>query len=381
MRITSFFRPPIDTASSTTSIARLLRPLFPDRTNLPDGTVITPPTGGNGVSTLPSLDFSPTRVPILTQTKNACGTTSLAMILNYLTGRTDFNPADIDRVIRRSATTGTAPSHLVDYARDLGMSAGMYNNSSFDELMDHVAKGRPVMVALDKFDNDVMNVKDHYVIVTGFETDANGEIGVKIRDPKGSQYTMTHDQFMKEWGKTSDGFNNFMTVFAPPGTRLPADRLDGAEHSIAIAAAGRNLLNNFDRLISPDSAGSFVHGLLGTPTSFATGLVTGIGWGLSHAGKWLVNEAKDWPPGLKHLGMFVGHLIDLPGGILTSVGAGLSDLFDKVSSGMGKLIDGDFGGAWNDVKNGAKKAVGGVVNAVGGAVKSVGKAVAGFFGF
>src|SRR5262249_26304392 len=152
------------------------------------------------------------------------------------------------------------------------------------ELQDHLRQGHAVQVSLDdpydKGNHYPINVKDHYVIVTGFEMYMGKEY-VRLRDPNGADngnakkwptslpgradYSMPLDIFLTKWGpNTDDGYNNFMVVYARPGTVLAPTRLDGLEHSIAIADGYWNLVNDADRLVHPDSVGSWLHGAAGT---------------------------------------------------------------------------------------------------------------------
>src|SRR5205085_883206 len=96
-----------------------------------------------------------------------------------------------------------------------GLSAGMYNNSTIDELKEHISEGHAVMVCLDDpygtEGSQIFDTKDHYVIVTGFSYH-DGKEFVKIRDPNGpdnpnastyggdGDYEMPIDDFKAKWG-------------------------------------------------------------------------------------------------------------------------------------------------------------------------------------
>jgi hypothetical protein len=221
-------------------------------------------------------------VPHLDQgDENSCGTTGLTMILDYLLGRTDVNQADIDRAIRRVESFGTSPTDLAKYARSQGLESGMYNRSTIDNLKDQIRQGHAVQVAInDPYDtpqDGLLDFKDHYLIVTGFVT-KDGKEYVKVRDSNGddnpnasrwstgnADYLIPLDIFEEKWGPdTDDGYDNFMIVYAPAGTELPPDRLDGVEHSVAIAQTYWNEANNTNRLFHPDDFGSLLHGAIGT---------------------------------------------------------------------------------------------------------------------
>lgn len=333
----------------------------------------------NGVA----LDFS--GVPALDQgTQNSCGTTSLAMIFDFL-GRGDITQSAIDREIRRTNLWGTAPTDLVEFARANGLSAGMYNQSTLDEVRGHLAAGRPVMVALDDpySNGSDGGPKDHYVIVTGIETDAAGNEFVKIRDPNGANnpnagrlgggadYRMPKDEFLKKWGKTFDGYDNFMLVFGKPGENLPSDRLTGVEHSIHVAESYRVTANNIDRMFSPDDVPSFVRGLATGIPSIIPGLVSGVGWGVSFAGKKLTEISQNAPFVLKQLGLIGGGLVDGVGQFLTNIGAGVSGGIDQIGGGLEKLLHGDVKGFFEGIGGGLWKMGKGVVEGVYGFTKSL----------
>jgi len=333
--------------------------------------------------------------------QNSCGTTSLAMALNFLGGSNDYNTGMIDGEIRRMNSFGTAPSDLVKYAREHGFEAGMYNNSSIDELKQHLAEGHAVQVAIDdpygEGGSGPFNTKDHYVLVTGFVKGADAKEYVKIRDPNGDDnpnagrwtgdktengdYLMPVDVFQQKWGHTPDGYNNFMIAYAKGGTDLPPDRLDGVEHSIDIANVYWNTVNDFDRVIHPDNVGSFVHGVVGVVGGAPFIVPTAVGWAFSYLGDNLRDWAKGLPPGLRNIGMAAGDVLSIPGNFLTTIGSSMSEAADDFGGAFDKLLNGDIGGAFGSAVAGVGDVAGGVVDAVGGAISDGVKAVEDFFGF
>lgn len=368
--------PPATTRGGTAA-ARALRaePTITRRPQL-DGRLIQ--TKNTGTNPLPKLDFS--SVPVLTQDKMACGTTSLAMVLMYLTGRSDISPDDLDKEIRRMGI-GTAPSHVLQTARENGVEAEMYNRSTVEELMAHTAEGRPVMVAIDRRDNSVLNVKDHYMIVTGFETDANGDMRVRLRDPNGHDETMSLEEFTEAWGRTPDGYDNFMMVFDTDGADLPSSRLDGIEHTVAISGNALDIVNNFDRIIDPDGVGSFLHGVVGLSGAVSALPITVPGFALSFAGKWIADQTEDWPWGLRHLGGFVGNMLDAPGQLLSFLGNAVSNSFNRLGSAIEDLASGDIKGFASNTAKAVGSVVEGAVDGAIGAAKSVGRGIKKLFGF
>lgn len=60
---------------------------------------------------------------VLTQQGPACGTTSLAMIVGFLTEDSSVTPEGIDQEIRKLPGMFSAPVDLIAYARSKGLQA------------------------------------------------------------------------------------------------------------------------------------------------------------------------------------------------------------------------------------------------------------------
>jgi hypothetical protein len=313
-----------------------------------------------GANNEPTQDWS--SVPKLNQAEQACGTTSLAMIMDYLQGRNNVNPDDIDRAIHRTSLFGTAPSDLRNYARDHGLSAEMYNHSTIDELKGYLRQGYAVQVSINHLDGSKapnllkLDIKQHYVIVIGFEM-RDGQEYVKIRDPidpnnrdhrSDATYSMSLDDFKQKWGWPSDdGLRNFMIVYGKPGTGLPPSRLDGAEHSVAIAGVFTHDRDNWDRVIHPDDVGSWVHGaiaapagVIAPPTGVPPLVLAGAGWGLSYGGKKLHDLATKLPPVVSQVVTGAADFIDGTGKVLTQGSLGLSNAYNHVGAAAEDLAKG-----------------------------------------
>jgi hypothetical protein len=106
---------------------------------------------------------------------NACGTTSLAMVMRYFQGPTDANTvAAIDEHIRayREIDGYTSPRDIVDYAAAHGMRGAIVNDSSLPELYALLDLGVPVVVLTDwKIeDGQARPTGDdgHYVVVSNY---------------------------------------------------------------------------------------------------------------------------------------------------------------------------------------------------------------------
>lgn len=333
------------------------------------------------------------------------------MMLTFLTGRS-YSTGDIDREIRRVDSFGTAPEDLKRYAESQGIPCGMYNNASIEEIKEHLRAGRGVMVALDApYGRNSGGVMDHYVNVTGIVS-VGGREFVRIRDPNGDDnpnatkyggngdYLMPMDDFLKSWGgKTIDGYHNFMMVYGREGDDLPADRLDGAEHSVAIASSYWNLRNNLDRVFSPDGLGSFARGAIGTIGAGVMLLPTGVGWVVSSVGNGIRNLADSMPFGLKQTGIVLALPFQMIGRAWSRIMAGYSNAFDRIGQSVEHLLDGKIAKAAESAVAGVGEAAAGIVHGavdagkaaveaakdVGGgivdAANDAGKAVGDFFGF
>src|SRR5262249_27737635 len=132
--------------------------------------------GGGGGSTPPSTGYHTLpnvgNMPYFDQgTANACGTTSLAMIMSYL--GVPETKDQIDAEIRRW-NTFTSPEDLVDFARSKGLEAEGYNNGSWEDVKSQIDQGHPVqcMIQADYDYGDGTAIHgQHYVAITGYGTD------------------------------------------------------------------------------------------------------------------------------------------------------------------------------------------------------------------
>ena len=157
--------------------------------------------------------------------KNACGTTSLAMVLDlFCPGRPGNIHGVIDREIRRADLFST-PDKLASYAENHGLRAAVKSDASLSDLRGSLDKGLPVQVAIDP-DGDKSDFTTHFVVVEGYEQDASGKItAVKISDPAGAKkYTLDAETFMKRWsdlsfGNVASGMDRVMITYAPKDNR------------------------------------------------------------------------------------------------------------------------------------------------------------------
>jgi hypothetical protein len=307
--------------------------------------------------------------PVDQGSSKACGTSSLAMIMNYL--GVPVTRQQIDSEVRR-VDEGAMPQPLIDYARERGLNAEGYNHGSWDEIKRHIDSGTPVQALINtKADGDPAN--GHFVAVVGFRTDpktGKEQIGFRNSANGGKVDWMDRAEFENKWTNHFAGFDKFFIAYAPAGKELPPARWDGVEALSAMGNGSWNVLNNFDRIVDPRNAGDFVHGLIGLPGGVAQTLGGAVGFGIQTAGAWLDQRVGDIP--------VLGWVARPLGKVLDGVGAGIGNLFgglgdgvNQVGSAFGKLFKGDVGGFFGGLFGAGSKIVGGAFNAAGSVVNGV----------
>jgi len=351
-------------------------------------------SGGGGGSTPPSTGYHTLpnvgNMPYFDQgTANACGTTSLAMIMSYL--GVPETKDQIDAEIRRW-NTFTSPEDLVDFARSKGLEAEGYNNGSWEDVKSQIDQGHPVqcMIQADYDYGDGTAIHgQHYVAITGYGTDpTTGEEYVTFHDPNkgvGDPNTPTpHDikmplsKFKEMWGGIGFGFKNYYVAYGPPGSNLPSGNDNGVEGQLGALDGVTNITNGLDRIGSPDSVGDFIHGLFEFPSGVAQTVLCGIGGVLQLGGQWL-NNAVDGIPVVQNVVKPIGDVINGAGAVVGDVFNGICSGVDDIGSAFGNLADGNFGDFASDMGDAVVDTAGGVVNAIGDAASAVGDAVTDFF--
>ena len=330
------------------------------------------PGGGTGAASGDGFVYGPTlpgamddsRMPPVDQgNSSACGTSSLAMIMNYL--GVHVSRQDIDSEVRR-VDQGAMPGPLIDYAREHGLSAEGYNHGSWDEIKSYINRGIPVQALINtKADGNPSN--GHFVAVVGFRTDpATGEeqIGFRNSADQGKVDWMDRSEFEDKWSHHFAGFDNFFIAYAPGGTDLPPGRWDGIEALSAMGDGAWNVLNNFDRIIHPDNFGSFVHGLIGLPGGVVQALGGAIGFGIQTAGDWLDQKVGDIPV-LGWVARPVGEILDGVGAGIGNLFGGIGDAFNHVGGAFENLFNGNIGGFFGGLASAGSSLIGGAFGAVG----------------
>jgi predicted double-glycine peptidase len=338
------------------------------------------PTVTPAAATLPDAN----NMPYYLQQGNACGTTTLAEIMTYLGKKMD--QADVDKGIRR-LDTFTAPEDMINFARQQGLEAEGYNNSSFDEIKAMIDAGHPVQAMVEgdssvSVTNGTSNGKFsvdglHYINITGYGTDpATGEEYVTYHDPNRlTEQRMSVSDFEKMWGNVnlegfSGGFKNYFIAYGDQGADLPPGRDTGTEGAQGTLNGVVNFTNGIDRIFSPDSWGGFVHGLFEVGGSVPQALGSFSGAVLQISGSWINNQVNGIPV-LQNIVKPVGDLMNGTGAVIGDLSNSVGEFTDDIGGAFEDLSHGD-GGKFVDRLGDAATDIGsGVVNAVKDTADSV----------
>jgi hypothetical protein len=343
--------------------------------------VVSSPLTAAGSGHIPEQGPTGETMPFYDQgDSNGCGTTSLSMILKYF--GIDISREAIDAVIRRTdSSAGSNPGDLIEFARDNGLEAEGYNNGTWEQLKSMIDEGYPCMASIG-------NSSDgrHLIVITGYETGPDGETRVLYHDPElgdeggvaGTEQSMSLDEFKEKWGKNDFGLTNYFMAFGPEGADLPAGSDKGAEGALGTHAGAVNFLNGFDRIFSPDSFGSFVHGF----PQLVGGALQTVGCGLGAlfqaGGSWL-GGAVEGIPVLENIVQPFTDLFSGVGAVVADVFNGIGEAFDSVGGAFESLFEGDLGGFAEGLGDAVGDVAGGVADAVGDAVGAVGDAIGDIF--
>ena len=263
------------------------------------------------------------KVPIMRQDRNACGTTSLAMIGQYF-GQT-ISPQEIDRAIRTYGL-GTAPDNLLQFARDNGFRAEMKNEASIDDLTRMIDQGVPPMIMVEPGDPNDMTL--HYVVVSGYDRGPDGEVSrLKLTDPNGREREVTPQELMASWDSLrvrniSTGDSRLMLTFVPEGNQ-PITAPDGTVRpasSIELpkSTLGADLRNMPSRAVS-DGLADVANGINNRQLGdIFGGAVEAIG------GAWGFAISKIPIPGFRQLGGVIAHAFNFAAMPMRAVGNAVS---------------------------------------------------------
>jgi ABC-type bacteriocin/lantibiotic exporter with double-glycine peptidase domain len=140
-------------------------------------------------------------VPFVKQDKNACGAASIAMVMQYWQRQqrqaaTPVSDAEqIQRALYSRNAHGIFASDLQKYFAAHGYRAFAFHGA-WDDLQQHLAKGRPLIVALKPGRGDPL----HYVVVTGLDPQQ-----VLTNDPAQRKLLkQDRSEFEKQWRGTGN---------------------------------------------------------------------------------------------------------------------------------------------------------------------------------
>jgi hypothetical protein len=192
---------------------------------------VTPPglAGGNSVFRY-GQDGSPSNFQILDQgSTNGCGTTSLAMMLDFLAGgKKVLDREAVDRSIRHYDMF-TSPGEAAAFARRRGAQATIHSDTTLEQLRGMIDQGLPVQVLLDvNAEHDGSGL--HYEVVTGYGTGPDGKRYIELANPWGQREYMPEQTFLEHWSNlTAKGFplgiNRVAICIKPRGSnaKLPGN--------------------------------------------------------------------------------------------------------------------------------------------------------------
>ncbi|MFC1905153.1 C39 family peptidase [Chloroflexota bacterium] len=187
---------------------------------------------------------------VLSQKGPACGTTSLAMIIRFLTQDSGITPEDIDKEIRKLPGMFSAPLDLIAYVRKKGLQAEEYNHNSLQQMENLVTQGIPVMPLLDLTPDNALDFDQwHWVVVVAVEK-INGRTILIINNPWGRQEEWGQEKFLKEWAclkllGIAFGYNNYFIAVGTPGDSFPPRCAVGTGPANAITKGLADVLNGF----------------------------------------------------------------------------------------------------------------------------------------
>jgi hypothetical protein len=131
-------------------------------------------------------------VPFVPQGRDTCGAAALAMVMRYW-GR-EVAHDEIARALVEPELRGIRGSRLADFARERGMVAIAFAGD-VALLRDHLAKGRPLVLAID-----AGRGRFHDVVAVGFD-EGRGE--VIVHDPaRGPTRRLAAGELERKWEKS-----------------------------------------------------------------------------------------------------------------------------------------------------------------------------------
>lgn len=152
-------------------------------------------------------------VPFVKQEKNGCGAASVAMLMQYWQRQQGARPDPageaeaIQRALYSSPARGIYASGLERYLQQHGFRTFSFQGK-WDDLKEHLTKGRPLIVALKPAGN---RRPLHYVVVAGLD----GEQSIVLKNDPAERKLLQQDRssFEKEWNAAA----NWTLLAVPSG--------------------------------------------------------------------------------------------------------------------------------------------------------------------
>lgn len=149
-------------------------------------------------------------VPFVQQVKHGCGSAALAMLMGYWKAQGHpvaeerASAARIHKRVYSPKHKGSTASTIESYLRDSGFRTFAFEGS-WSDIKEHVAKGRPLLVALKPAS---ASRQLHYALVVGA-----GETHILLHDPAHApNQLLRRDEFERQWRPV----HRWMLLALPP---------------------------------------------------------------------------------------------------------------------------------------------------------------------
>ncbi len=154
-------------------------------------------------------------VPFVKQKKNGCGAASIAMVMEYWQrqqGKSASLDADeIERALYSRRAHGVYASAMEHYLEQHGFRTFAFRGE-WQDLREHLEKGRPIIVALNTGHHDL-----HYVVVAGL--DWQQDVVIENDPAERKLLKRKRSTFEKQWTAAA---NWTLLAIPQPGERPPA---------------------------------------------------------------------------------------------------------------------------------------------------------------
>jgi hypothetical protein len=206
-------------------------------------------------------------VPFVHQEKNGCGSASVWMLLQYWKAPDTPRVEEIQRALYSKDARGIYARDMERYLQTRGFRTVAFKGE-WEDLAAHVAKGRPLIVCLER---NALGVPLHYVVVVGIAAD---EQLVWMNDPAERKLLpVRRSEFEKQWSATG----NWTLLALPEDESVepdasnppqPAAELDAPDLTSASAAFRANDFTQAEQQLRAarraDPSNTFVNDFLGT---------------------------------------------------------------------------------------------------------------------